>query len=167
MRIAAAVHEGEANILLTDYLTPNSRMMIRRKVRTAAAGARGIPRVGHRSLPGDHRRRPPGLDGRRLHHVRRASLLARVDVGDIGRVNYIRNAVKATVDAYDGATRLYVFAPDDPIIAAYQHLFPDLFLPASADAAPTCAPTPAIRRRSSACRRDLPHVPHARSAVVL
>ena len=28
-------------------------------------------------------------------------------------------------------THLYVFAPDDPIIASYQHLFPDLFLPAS------------------------------------
>ena len=54
-----------------------------------------------------------------------------VEVPAIGRVNYIRNAVKATVDAYDGTTHLYVFAPDDPIIAAYQHLFPDLFLPAS------------------------------------
>ena len=42
-------------------------------------------------------------------------------------MNYIRNAVKATVDAYDGETRMYIFAPDDPIIAAYQHLFPDLF----------------------------------------
>ena len=50
-----------------------------------------------------------------------------VDVPDMGRMNYIRNAVKATVDAYDGETHLYVFAPDDPIIAAYQHLFPDLF----------------------------------------
>ena len=35
------------------------------------------------------------------------------------------------MDAYDGETHLYVFAPDDPIIAAYQRLFPDLFLPAS------------------------------------
>ena len=50
-----------------------------------------------------------------------------VDVPDMGRINYIRNAVKATVDAYDGETHLYVFAPDDPIIAAYQRLFPDLF----------------------------------------
>ena len=33
MRLAAAIHEGEPNILLTDYLTPNSRMMIHRKVR--------------------------------------------------------------------------------------------------------------------------------------
>jgi uncharacterized membrane protein (UPF0182 family) len=54
-----------------------------------------------------------------------------VQVQDIGRVNYIRNAVKATVDAYDGETHLYVFAPDDPLIGAYQNLFPDLFRPAS------------------------------------
>ena len=51
---------------------------------------------------------------------------------DIGTVNYIRNAVKATVDAYDGETHLYIFAPGDPIIGSYQHLFPNLFLPASA-----------------------------------
>ena len=49
----------------------------------------------------------------------------------MGSVNYIRNAVKATVDAYDGETHMYVFAPDDPIIAAYQRLFPDLFRPES------------------------------------
>jgi uncharacterized membrane protein (UPF0182 family) len=39
--------------------------------------------------------------------------------------------VKATVDAYDGETRLYIFDPDDPIIGAYRHLFPSLFRPAS------------------------------------
>jgi uncharacterized protein len=49
----------------------------------------------------------------------------------MGRINYIRNAVKATIDAYDGETHLYIFAPDDPIIAAYQHLLPDLFGAAS------------------------------------
>jgi uncharacterized membrane protein (UPF0182 family) len=55
-----------------------------------------------------------------------------VDVGDMGTLNYVRNAVKATVDAYDGETHLYVFAPDDPIIGAYRDLFPDLFQPESA-----------------------------------
>src|SRR6202035_3991277 len=45
--------------------------------------------------------------------------------------NYIRNAVKATVDAYTGEVSLYVFDPSDPIIQAYQKLFPDLFHPAS------------------------------------
>jgi uncharacterized membrane protein (UPF0182 family) len=54
-----------------------------------------------------------------------------VEVPNMGSVNYIRNAVKATINAYNGETRLYVFAPDDPIIAAYQRLFPDLFRPAA------------------------------------
>jgi uncharacterized membrane protein (UPF0182 family) len=56
----------------------------------------------------------------------------RLDVPDLGRLNYMRNAVKATIDAYDGETNLYVFASDDPIIAAYQRLFPDLFRPEQA-----------------------------------
>jgi len=33
MRIAAALNEGEVKILLADYFTPASRMMIRRRVR--------------------------------------------------------------------------------------------------------------------------------------
>ena len=41
--------------------------------------------------------------------------------------NYIRNSVKATVDAYDGTTTLYVFEPNDPIIKVYRNLFPSLF----------------------------------------
>jgi uncharacterized membrane protein (UPF0182 family) len=44
-----------------------------------------------------------------------------------GRLNYIRNAVKATVDAYDGTVTLYVFDAEDPIIAAYRAIFPALF----------------------------------------
>jgi uncharacterized membrane protein (UPF0182 family) len=45
--------------------------------------------------------------------------------------NYIRNAVKATVDAYTGQMSLYVFDPSDPIIQTYENLFPKLFRPAS------------------------------------
>ena len=45
----------------------------------------------------------------------------------IGRFNYIRNSVKATVDAYDGNVNLYVFDPGDPLVGAYRHLFPTLF----------------------------------------
>jgi uncharacterized protein len=42
-------------------------------------------------------------------------------------VNYIRNSVKAVVDAYDGTTTFYVFDAEDPIVAAYRRLFPTLF----------------------------------------
>jgi len=44
------------------------------------------------------------------------------------RVSYMRNSVKATVDAYDGTARFYVFEPEDPVIAAYQRVFPSLFV---------------------------------------
>jgi hypothetical protein len=42
-------------------------------------------------------------------------------------VNYMRNSVKAVIDAYDGTTTFYVFDPADPIIAAYRGIFPSLF----------------------------------------
>jgi len=41
--------------------------------------------------------------------------------------NYVRNSVKATVDAYDGSVTLYVTDPQDPIIRAYESAFPKLF----------------------------------------
>jgi uncharacterized membrane protein (UPF0182 family) len=41
--------------------------------------------------------------------------------------NYVRNSVKAVIDAYDGSVTLYVVEPDDPIIQTYQQIFPDLF----------------------------------------
>ncbi len=46
-------------------------------------------------------------------------------------VSYLRNSVKAVVDAYDGSVTFYVFDPEDPIIAAYRNLFPTLFSDAS------------------------------------
>ena len=43
--------------------------------------------------------------------------------------NYIRNSVKVIVDAFDGTTTFYVADSTDPVIQAYQTMFPDLFLP--------------------------------------
>ena len=46
-------------------------------------------------------------------------------------VNYIRNSVKAVVDAYDGTVTFYVFDNNDPILAAWRGIFPGLFKDAS------------------------------------
>jgi uncharacterized membrane protein (UPF0182 family) len=46
---------------------------------------------------------------------------------DSGSINYMRNSVKAVVDAYDGTTTFYVFDAKDPILAAYRRVFPTLF----------------------------------------
>ena len=47
-----------------------------------------------------------------------------------GSANYIRNSVKAVVDAYDGTVTLYVVDDEDPLIRAWQRVFPDAFTPA-------------------------------------
>ena len=44
-----------------------------------------------------------------------------------GSFNYVRNSVKATVDAYNGTIHLYVVDPKDPVIQAYREAFPQLF----------------------------------------
>ncbi|HEY2014276.1 MAG TPA: UPF0182 family protein [Bryobacteraceae bacterium] len=131
MRLAAAVQEAEPNIILTDYFTANSRMMIHRRVRERLQELAGFlewDRDPYLVVTGDGKLvwMVDGYTTSDAHPYSRA-----VDVPDMGHVNYIRNAVKATVDAYDGETHLYIFAPDDPLIAAYQRLFPDLFRPAS------------------------------------
>lgn len=46
-------------------------------------------------------------------------------------VNYIRNSVKAVVDAYDGSTDFYITDENDPIIKTYNKIFTDLFKPIS------------------------------------
>jgi uncharacterized membrane protein (UPF0182 family) len=46
-------------------------------------------------------------------------------------INYMRNSVKAVIDAYDGTTTFYIFDREDPIIAAYRGIFPSLFRDAS------------------------------------
>jgi uncharacterized membrane protein (UPF0182 family) len=46
--------------------------------------------------------------------------------------NYIRNSVKAVVDAYNGTVTFYLSNPDDPIIRVYAKIFPGLFEPLEA-----------------------------------
>jgi len=48
-----------------------------------------------------------------------------------GRVNYIRNSVKATVDAYDGSVDLYAWDEQEPMLKAWQKVFPSTVKPLS------------------------------------
>jgi uncharacterized membrane protein (UPF0182 family) len=131
MRIAAAIAQADPNILLTGYLTPKSRMIIRRNVIARLRALAGfitwendpylvVTEAGRMVWTVD------GYTTSKAHPYSRS-----VYVDGVGEVNYVRNAVKATVDAYDGVTRIYIFDPLDPIIRAYQSLFPRLLLPFS------------------------------------
>jgi hypothetical protein len=50
--------------------------------------------------------------------------------------NYIRNSVKVAVDAYNGDVRLFTVDNSDPLIQAWQQIFPELFQPLNAMPAP-------------------------------
>jgi uncharacterized membrane protein (UPF0182 family) len=132
MRMAASIQQGDGNILLTSYLTSDSRMMIRRTLSERLDAIAGfllwdydpylvITKEGRLMWIID------GYTTSDSHPFSR-----REDLGTGGSINYVRNAVKATIDAYDGTTHLYIFSPEDPIIQAYRNLFPDLFAPSSA-----------------------------------
>ncbi|MDJ0575922.1 MAG: UPF0182 family protein [Xenococcaceae cyanobacterium MO_234.B1] len=45
--------------------------------------------------------------------------------------NYIRNSVKVVIDAYNGNVNFYILDPQDPIIATWNKIFPQLFHPLS------------------------------------
>src|SRR3954453_22822563 len=46
--------------------------------------------------------------------------------------NYVRNSVKATVDAYDGTVTLYAWDDKDPVLKTYEKAFPGVVKPRSA-----------------------------------
>ncbi len=48
------------------------------------------------------------------------------------RINYIRNSVKVTIDAYHGTTVFHLLDPKDPIAATLGRIFPGLFTPLAA-----------------------------------
>jgi hypothetical protein len=130
LRLAAALSGGEWNILLTGYLKPESRMMIHRQVGERLEELAGFVRwdpdpylvltnAGRLVWIVD------GYTTSEMHPYSR-----HIALQTIGRFNYVRNSVKATVDAYDGTTTLYIFDPADPVIQAYHALFPRLMVPA-------------------------------------
>jgi len=48
------------------------------------------------------------------------------------QVNYIRNSVKTTVDAYDGTVKLYQFGARDPVLETWKSAFPGIVQPEAA-----------------------------------
>ncbi|WP_046869449.1 UPF0182 family protein [Microvirga massiliensis] len=118
---------NDPNILLSSYITGDSRIMFRRSIRERV----------HTIAPFLHLDRNPYLvvsDGR-LVWVQDAyttstyfpySLAYVPPLPDRG-LNYIRNSVKVVVDAYDGSVDFYLTDPEDPIAATYRRIFPGLF----------------------------------------
>lgn len=131
MRFAASVTRNDWNILLTHSLTGSSRLLLHRQI---------VERV-QRLAPFLMLDPDPYLvvnnQGRlfwMLDAYTQSDLhpyAQPVNLGD-REINYLRNSVKITIDAYNGTVHFYVFDDADPIVAAYRRVFPTLFLPRAA-----------------------------------
>jgi uncharacterized membrane protein (UPF0182 family) len=124
-RLLLSLRFGSYRILLSDEIGPQSRVMLHRQVEERV---RRIAPFFRFDADPYLVIRPSGtlvwiIDGYtttdRFPYAER--------VGDTG--NYIRNAVKAVVDAYDGTVTFYLADPEDPLARAYAEAFPGLLRP--------------------------------------
>ena len=126
-RLLFALHFGSANIILSGYLQPASRIMIYRRVLDRVQEL--APFLSFDSNP----YLVVANDGSLQWIVDAYTTSDQYPYSDPtdGVGNYIRNSVKITMDAYDGQVRFYVSDPSDPVIETYERIFPGVFRPLS------------------------------------
>ena len=124
-RALFAWYFGDLKLLISGNVTASSRMLFRRLIQDRI----------RRIAPFLQLDRDPYLtisDGR-LIWVQDAytvsDMLPYSQRNQSGGINYIRNAVKVVVDAYDGTPIFYIADPQDPLVRTYQRIFPSLFQP--------------------------------------
>ncbi|MEN9238239.1 MAG: UPF0182 family protein [Thermostichus sp. DG_1_6_bins_120] len=130
-RFLFAWHFGDLRILISRELSENSRFLYRRQIRE---------RIRH-LMPFLQYDQDPYLvivDGKLYWFIDAYTTSSRYpysehattsDSDPFHPFNYIRNSIKAVMDAYNGNLDLYIAEPRDPLIQAYARIYPTLFHP--------------------------------------
>lgn len=137
-RLLFALHFADINLLLNGDISANSKLLWRRNITERVREV--APFLRYDADPylviGDDGRMYWFLDAytisNRFPYGELANLANNDGTGDTTPINYMRNSVKVVMNAYDGAMKFYVMDEKEPIIAAYQRIFPALFTPFSA-----------------------------------
>jgi uncharacterized membrane protein (UPF0182 family) len=112
-------------ILLSDDITSESRLMFDRQIRSRVAKIAPF-------LVFDEDPYPVVSDGRIFWMQDAYTVTDRYPYATAaGGVNYIRNSVKIVVDAYHGTVQMYLAEPNDPMIQTVARIFPTLLRPLS------------------------------------
>jgi uncharacterized protein len=131
-RLAYAYQQGSLKILISDYFTPNSRIHYYRQI---------SERVQHVApfLKYDNNPYLVVVDGRlkwiidayttgdRYPYAEAVAYEQSTELVTDQQTNYVRNPVKVVVDAKDGTMQFYLVDENEPIIATYRKIFPQLF----------------------------------------
>ena len=126
-RLAFAIRTGDVEILFSTAIGSDSKMLFRRSITERVSEL--APWL---TLDGDPY--PVIVDGKIvwvLDAYTTSTSYPYSERASGSDINYIRNSVKVTVDAYDGTTTFYAFDTKDPVLSAYRTLYPGLFTDAS------------------------------------
>jgi hypothetical protein len=125
-RLLFAWTQKDINILLTSYLTPQSRIQIWRSVQERVSQVAPFLLLDKDPYA--------VLSEGKLYWIQDAYTVSDrfpysnpQTSGSAQGMNYIRNSVKAVVDMYDGTVSLYVMDPKDPVLGMYERAFPGVF----------------------------------------
>jgi uncharacterized membrane protein (UPF0182 family) len=121
-KLLLAWHQFDMSIVLSSYLSPQSRIQLWRPVQQRVAQLAPFLRLD----------RDPYLviDQGRLFWIQDAYTVADgfpYSEPTNDGFSYIRNSVKVVVDAYEGDVRFYVVDPQDPLLRVYRAALPTLF----------------------------------------
>ena len=137
-KAAFGLRFADWNLLVSNYIEPQSRIVFQRDVRERIEAVAPFIRFDADPYPVIHDNRIVYIfDGYtttdRYPNAQRADASGLPNGSGLGgaRFNYIRNSVKGVVDSFDGTVTLYIADPEDPIVNAYAKAFPDLFDPLS------------------------------------
>jgi len=126
-RLAFTVRFADSQILFTNAILPESRIMFYRSIDERVRKV--APFLVYDSDP------YLTIQEGRLIWIQDAYTVTDrypysepVDISG-GRINYISNSVKIAIDAYNGEMTFYVSDQNDPLVRTWQRIFPDLFTP--------------------------------------
>ena len=123
-RALFAGYFGDFKLLISENVTPSSKILFRRLIQDRIRLIAPFLKLD----------RDPYMvvnDGRLIWLQDAYTVSESLPYSQITQagMNYIRNSVKITVDAYDGNPVFYIADPKDPIVLTYQRIFPTLFRP--------------------------------------
>ncbi len=119
-RAAFALRFSAPQMLFSSYITPESKVLFNRSL-TERVGALApfltLDRDPYAAI----------IDGKLVWIIDAYTTSDRYPYSErIGGVNYMRNSVKITMDAYDGTVKMYAFGETDPVLETWRAVFPDL-----------------------------------------
>jgi uncharacterized membrane protein (UPF0182 family) len=127
-RAAFALRFGDINPLISGQVTGNSKLLMVRDIQTRVQKLAPFLQFDSDPYPVVVNGRITWvLDAYTTSDQYPYSQTSSGEGGLSTSFNYVRNSVKATVDAYDGTVHFYVIDPKDPMVRSYREAFPDLF----------------------------------------